>query len=134
MDKGQVDQILSTCEGLADDIRSNLDDASSTTNTAKSYADDAAGCAESARESAEQAESSVDEALEWARSLESELEELRGAVFPDEEVSLDVQIQRYKDKVLKFKSTGMGNDEIAERLGITSVIVNVILERAQEAA
>ena len=134
MDKGKVDEILSSCEELAGDIRSNLDDASSTTNQAKSYADDAAGCAESARESAEMAESSVDEALEWARTLEAQLEELRSQALGDEDQSLDITIKRNTRAVLELRNKGCGVDEIAERLGITSVIVNVILERSKDAA
>jgi hypothetical protein len=50
-----------------------------------------------------------------------------------DEVSLDVQIARYTPKIKELRSRGCGADEIAERLSISSVIVNIVLER-QDAA
>jgi hypothetical protein len=135
VDFSKLKELLTECLELSADIEDDIASASSTTNDAVRAAECAAAEADTARDYASDAESSVDAALGKHEDLKAALAGIE-ALLEEESVAVTdvpVLIRRYGGKVKEMKAKGISPDEIAERLSISPVIVNIILEQ-QEAA
>jgi hypothetical protein len=135
MDAGVLKDLVEQAIQKLEDVRQEARYASDKAQEAYREADNACDYASSAREEAEMAERGTYDALGELDNLEEVLDELMDKLKAEvgDEVSLDVQIARYTPKIKELRSKGCGADEIAERLSISSVIVNIVLER-QDAA
>jgi chromosome segregation ATPase len=129
--KDRVEEALRQLE----DVRNEAEGAENNAYEARNSADSACDYASNARDEADTAETYAINCKRELDNLESTLDGLMDKLKAEtgDEVSLDVQIARYTPKIKELRSKGCGADEIAERLSISSVIVNVVLER-QDAA
>jgi hypothetical protein len=136
LDLNRLKELVTSLSELSTRIKDCLDDVSTQTYDAKNAADNAQSYANDAMNCAELAESNVDEARSDMDNIISTVEEIE-ALFEGEAIAItDVPtlIRRYKQQVLHLKGQGCLGDEIAERLSISPVIVNIILERGKDAA
>ena len=131
----RVKELLADIDEARQEAMSHAESASSEAYTAKHSADSAVDYAENARDEASQAEESADDCVRRLKDLDGFIAELNQILSEgdDGEASLTVMLKKYGPTIRKLKSQGCTSREIAERLKISEVIVNIALER-QEAA
>ena len=135
LDAGVLKEMVEEALRQLEDVRNEAEGAENNAYEAKNSADTACDYASSARDEADTAETYAMDCKRELDNLEGILDGLMDKLKQEtgDEVSLDVQIARYTPKIKELRSRGCGADEIAERLSISSVIVNIVLER-QDAA
>jgi hypothetical protein len=135
VDAGVLKEMVEKALRQLEDVRNEAEGAENNAYEAKNSADSACDYASTARDEADTAETYAINCKRELDNLEGILDGLMDKLKQEtgDEVSLDVQIARYTPKIKELRSRGCGADEIAERLSISSVIVNIVLER-QDAA
>ena len=135
MDAGVLKEMVEEALRKLEMVRDEAQGAEDNAYEAKNSADNACDYASTARDEADMAETHAMDCKRELDNLEETLDELMDKLKQEtgDEVSLDTQIARYTPKIKELRSKGCGADEIAERLSISSVIVNIVLER-QDAA
>ena len=133
MDAGVLKEKVEEALRTLSDAQNAAESAENEAGDARRNADDAQGYAQTAFEDADRAEDYAIDCKREIASVQETLDELMALLSEEtgDEVSLDVQIKRYGPKIRELRSRGCDADDIARRLSISSVIVNVVMERLE---